>query len=85
MEKIKKYMIARFFSLALLFILLCAFQDGTPAEPFHLTWKLIIPIVLGLYDVIVRFIPTVKDLSWLSWIVKLLNFLNEFLNRKKKR
>lgn len=85
MKSIKKYRLAGVFSLALLFILLCAFQDGTPAEPFHLTWKLIIPIILGLYDVVIRFIPTVNDLSWLSWIVKLLNFLNEFLNRKKKK
>jgi len=80
---IKKFGLTRFLVLAVIFIVFCAFQDPSP-EPIHLTWKIIVPIILGLYDVIVRFIPTIIDLSWLSWIIKAIAFLNEFLNRKKK-
>lgn len=73
------------FSSLAAFMLLSSFFQVPDPEPVHFTWKLILPILLGLYDVIVRFIPTVNDLSWLSWIIKAISFLNEFLNRKKKK
>jgi len=43
-------------------------QDPDP-DPVKLTWKIILPVILGLYEVLVRLIPTVNDLSWLSWII----------------
>jgi hypothetical protein len=65
------------------FIILSAFMQD--AEPVKLSWKIILPIVLGIYEVIARLIPTVNDWSPLSWIIRLVNMLNEFLNRKKKK
>jgi len=86
MKLIKFSSIVRLLGMMLIFVALCSFyQDPTQPEPIHFTWKLIIALVLGLYDVVVRLIPTINDWSWLSWIVKLLNFLNEFFNRKKKK
>jgi hypothetical protein len=85
MKFIKKYRLPLFFALVAFFMLFCGFQDPGDTEPFKLSFKLIVAIVLGLYEVIVRLVPTVLDLSWLSWIIKLLAFANEFLNRKKKK
>jgi len=72
------------FILILLFVLFCSFQDAEPAK-LHFSWQLLVAIVLAIYDVFARLIVTVKDISWLSWIIKLIGFLNEFLNRKKKK
>lgn len=86
MKSIKIFQFARYLILAVFFIVLCSFfQDSQVlSEPIKLSWKLIVALILGLYDVIARIIPTINDWSWLSWIIKLVSFLNEFLNRKRK-
>ena len=78
--------VKKFIPLILLasFLLLTSFFQVDP-EPIKLKWYIVLPIILGLYDVIVRLIPMVNDISWLSWIIKLIAFLNEFFNRKKKK
>lgn len=45
------------------------------------TLYLVIGIVLGLYEVAVRYIPTVKDISVLSYVMK---FLQAIAPNKKK-
>ena len=84
MKSIKFFTIRLVLILALLLPSLASFAQDPEPEPFLWSWKLLIIIALGFYDVIARVIPTVNDLSWLSWIIKALNFLNEFLNRKKR-
>ena len=74
--------ILSFLSLVVFFVL-CAFAQEP--EPVKLSWKIILPIILGIYEVISRLIPTVNDWSPLSWIIRLINMLNEFLNRKKRK
>ena len=75
----------RIIFLSLLILAITASAFAQDAEPLKLSWTIIIPIILGIYDVLARIIPTVNDWSWLSWIVKFLNFLNEFFNRKKRK
>ena len=47
-------------------------------------WHLVVGIILGLYEVIIRLIPTVKNYSLLGIIVNLLQWLNDNLNVTKK-
>jgi len=51
-------------------------------EPISL--KLIIAIVLGIYEVLARLIPTVGQWSLLGWIIKLLYWISENLDKRKK-
>jgi len=85
MQIIKFYYTRLILILVLLSPSLVMFAQDPEPDPFKLTWKIILPVLLGLYEVIVRFIPTVNDLSWLSWIIKAISFLNDFLNRKKRK
>jgi len=55
----------------------------------HLTtWQLIIrivlPIIIGLYEVLVRVIPTIGNYSIIAKIIDILKWLSDFLNKKKK-
>lgn len=52
---------------------------------FFLThWHVIVAIILGLYEVIVRIIPTVGNISLLNIVIQLLTWLNTHLNVTKK-
>ncbi len=54
-------------------------------EPIHITWQLVVAILFGLYDVIVRLIPSIPiKYSWIAKIIDILKWVSEFLNRKKK-
>jgi hypothetical protein len=84
--KIFKYFMGVLVILLLSFPLILCGQDPTPdPAPFVWSWKMLLLIAMGVYDVIARIVPTINDISWLSWIIKLLNFLNEFFNRKRKK
>lgn len=73
------------FILILLFVLLCSFQGDVP-EPVKLkTWQLVIAFIAGIYEVVVRLIPTVANLSWIGKIIDILKWISDFLNRKKKK
>lgn len=50
----------------------------------NLTPTEIVAIVIGIIEVIARVIPTVGQWGPLGIIIKLLNTISEFLNRKKK-
>jgi hypothetical protein len=47
-------------------------------------WPIIVALIIGVYDVLARLIPTVNDWSILSWIIKLLKWLSDSANRKIK-
>ena len=44
----------------------------------------IVLIVLGVYEVLARTIPSVNNWAGTAIILKVLTFFSEFLNRKKK-
>jgi len=77
-----------------LLILLAAFTAGTagPVQPLlqlqpdsiHITWQLIVAIIAGTYEVIVRSIPTVANYSIIAKIIEGLKWVSDFFNRKKK-
>lgn len=47
-------------------------------------WQLIIALIVGLYEVVVRLIPTVGSKSLLKIIIDLLKWLSDHLDVKKK-
>lgn len=53
-------------------------------EPIHFTWQLIVALLAGIYEVVVRLIPTVTNYSFIGKIIESLVWLSNFLNRKKK-
>jgi len=44
---------------------------------------LVISIVIGIYEVIARAIPTVKDITVIGNVVKVLSFISDSLNTLK--
>jgi len=66
-----------------LFLALTSFK--VEPEPLKLTWHLIVALIAGLYEVIIRLIPTVANYSAIHKIIEILVWLSNFLNRKKKR
>lgn len=69
--------------LLIIMILVCSFAPAE-AEPFKFTWQLAIALLAGLYEVVVRIIPTIANYSWIAKIIDILKWVSDFLNRKKK-
>jgi hypothetical protein len=47
-------------------------------------WHLAVAILVGIYEVLIRLIPTVKNYSLLKIIIDLLKWLSDHLNTTKK-
>jgi hypothetical protein len=45
--------------------------------------KIIVALLVGIYEVVIRVIPTVANYSLIGKIIDILKWLSEFLNRKK--
>lgn len=60
-------------------------EPTAPVNIWHTLWAIIVPIIAGLYEVIVRIIPTVKNYSVIGKIIEILLWLSNFLNNKKKK
>jgi len=69
----------------IIFFILVSFTQDLPVLPFKFTWHIIVAIVAGVYEVLVRIIPTVKNYSFIGKIIEILLWLSNFLNRKKKK
>jgi len=70
------------FLLLVGFFVLCSFQ--TQEQPHtKLTFAVIIALLAGLWEVVVRVIPTVSNYSWIAKIIDILVWISDFLNRKK--
>jgi hypothetical protein len=53
--------------------------------PFILAhWQLLIALIVGLYELVVRLMPTVGNYSLLKIIIDLLKWLSDHLNVSKK-
>jgi len=77
-----------FFCFILMFFTSALFAQTEPAVPvnvWHTIWAVVIPIIAGLYEVIVRIIPSVKNYSFIGKIIEILLWLSNFLNNKKKK
>lgn len=83
--KEKKTIAVRFTALSfLVFLLLCSFQSPEP-EPQKLTLTLLVAIVVGLYELFSRLIPSYKNWSLIGKIIDIIKFISDKLNKKKKK
>ena len=48
------------------------------------TVKIVLAIVIGTWEVVARVVPTVNNWSGTALVLKVLNFLSDLLNNKKK-
>jgi hypothetical protein len=72
----------------IIFFFLSSFSQVEPTTPvnvWHIVWAVVVPIIVGLYEVIVRIIPTVGNYSFIGKIIEILKWLSDFLNNKKKK
>lgn len=53
-------------------------------EWFTANWQIIVAVVIGVYEVVARIIPTVGDWSILAKIIALLKWLSDSTNNIKK-
>jgi len=53
------------------------------AVPFKITISMVLGLIVGLYELVVRLIPTAGNYSLINKIIDILKWLSDFLNRKK--
>lgn len=46
-------------------------------------WQNIVALILGIYEVIARTVPTVQNVSIIHKLIKVLEFISAYLNVKK--
>jgi hypothetical protein len=47
-------------------------------------WQLIVSLILGIYEVIARLIPTVKDYTIIGKLIVILKWISDYFNNIKK-
>lgn len=72
-------MLAVLFYIAFVLGFTFMFQDVEP------TWRIVVAFVVGIYELIVRIIPTVKEYSFIAKIIDIIKWISDFLSRKKKK
>lgn len=70
------------FLLFCLLLLLCSF-DPASIGSIHITLVAVLLFIIGLYDLIIRIIPTVGNYSVIAFLIKILKIISDFLNNKK--
>jgi hypothetical protein len=78
------------FTLAIMFFMMSAVimaADGDTEKPsiLHGILPVVVAILAGVYEVIVRVIPSVGNYSWIAKILDILVWISDFLNRKSKK
>ena len=73
-------------SIILMFLIpVLLFAQVVEPEPFKVTWHLVVALLAGVYEVVSRIIPTVKNYSFIAKVIEILLWVSNFLNRKKKK
>ena len=73
------------FIILMFLIPVLLFAQVVEPEPFKLTWHLVVALLAGVYEVVSRIIPTVKNYSFIEKVIEILLWVSNFLNRKKKK
>lgn len=86
MKKLLSIIVLSAFAMAMVMIPGITFAQATAPSPADATadkWTVIIGLVLTVYELAARLIPTVKDVSILGKAIKLLGLVSDTLNKKK--
>lgn len=70
------------FLVLLISLLLMSFAPAE-GEPVKFTLPMILAMIVGFWEVIIRIIPTVGQWGVVGKIIEILAWLSNFLNRKK--
>lgn len=70
------------FLFLILACLLCSFAPDT-ATPVKITLPLILAFIVGIWEVVIRLVPTAGQWGVVGKIIEILAWLSNFLNRKK--
>lgn len=62
-------------------ILICTAGTVDPGL-VHITWYVVLLLIIGLYEVIVRLIPAVARFSLIALIIDILRLISNYLKRK---
>ena len=73
------------FIILMFLIPVALFAQVVEPEPFKLTLALVLAILAGLYEVVARIIPTVKQYSVIEKIFSIMLWVSNFLNNRKKK
>lgn len=69
-----------FFLLAA--VLFCSFSDPE-GSTVKITLPLVLAFIAGIYEVVIRLVPTVGQWGFLGKLIDILKWISDFLNRKK--
>ncbi|TSA54838.1 MAG: hypothetical protein D4R45_03420 [Planctomycetaceae bacterium] len=50
----------------------------------EITWYVVLLLIIGLYEVVVRIIPAVARFSLIALIIDILKLISDYLKRKKR-
>ena len=78
----KRFLMLMFLALLSLPILAQVVDPPTQSW-FAANWQLIIALIVGVYEAVVRLIPSVGNYSIIAKIIQLLQWLSEALDNKK--
>lgn len=67
----------------LCFILFSGFAPEA-SEPIKITLPIILALIVGIWEVVIRIIPTLGQWGFIGKIIEILAWISNFLNRKKK-
>ena len=67
----------------MLLLLLSSFAPEA-VEPFKLSLSLVLAFLVGLWELVIRLIPTAGQYGVIGKIIEVLAWLSNFLNRKSK-
>lgn len=80
-----KKLIALFISMLVIPITILAVPQEVGPEGFKFSIEFIIALIMGIYELLVRLIPTYKHWSVIGKILEILLWISKFLNVEKKK
>jgi hypothetical protein len=75
--------VMKWFLSFMMLMLLCSF-GAADAAPIELDWHVVIALLAGIYEVVIRLIPTVGNYSAIGKVIEILKWLSDFFNKKRK-
>jgi hypothetical protein len=76
-------MVMRYILFLFCLLLFGSFASAS-ADPILFDWHVVVALLAGIYEVVVRLIPTVGNYSAIGKVIEILKWLSDFLNKRKK-
>lgn len=73
----------KMFIFCLVALLLCSFT-AQAVDPIKITLPMILAFIVGVWEVVIRLVPTIGQWGVIGKVIEVLAWLSNFLNNKKK-